>query len=72
MGLYYIFCTRCNADGSFKNVQRDCGKCCGTGKDWRDETEVTFEGSQAMYNGKIAYYESTPPSVNLFGDRIYK
>ena len=37
MGLYYIYCTRCNSDGSFNNVNTNCGQCSGTGKDYIDD-----------------------------------
>ena len=38
MGLYYTYCSRCNGDGSFNNVNPDCNKCDGRGKDYIDDT----------------------------------
>ena len=39
MGLYYIYCTRCNADGSYtrSRLNPDCGQCSGTGNDYIDD-----------------------------------
>lgn len=75
MGLYYAFCVRCNRDGSFRSVARDCPKCCGTGKDWRDASELEWfkdwvKGQGAGGRDLDIFYEANPPSTNLFGDPI--
>ena len=75
MGEYYAYCIRCNNDGSFKNVNCDCNKCCGTGKDWRQPHELEWFKSwvkgRAVDGGDLEiFYEPHPPTVNLFGDSI--
>ena len=37
---YFIFCIRCNKDGSFQHINLDCPKCDGAGNDWRDDNEL--------------------------------
>ena len=37
---YYIFCRKCNSDGSYQDIDRKCTKCKGTGNDWRDNEEL--------------------------------
>lgn len=75
MGLYYAYCIKCNRDGSFNNVDRGCGKCCGTGKDWREASELDWYKSWVKGQGiggkdLEIFYEANPPKTNLFGDSI--
>ncbi len=73
MGEYYLYCRKCNSCGSFDNVNRDCGKCCGTGKDWKSESfaERTIVRNGKRYFGTDeVFYEANPPTVNMFGDSI--
>ena len=37
---YFLHCVRCNKDGTYTSVASDCGKCDGTGRDWRDDKEL--------------------------------
>ena len=37
---YYIYCIKCNENGSYDNVDLECGKCCSTGNDWREDREL--------------------------------
>ena len=39
---FYVYCIRCNADGSYKAVDRDCSKCSATGNDWREDNETSY------------------------------
>lgn len=39
---FYIYCIRCNSDGSYGAVDKDCGKCSGTGNDWREDHETSY------------------------------
>jgi hypothetical protein len=75
MGLYYAYCIKCNRDGSFSNVDRECGKCCGTGKDWRESSEMDWlknfvKGKGVDGRDLEIFYEAYPPTTNLFGDSI--
>ncbi|RYG90054.1 hypothetical protein EU803_15695 [Loktanella sp. IMCC34160] len=37
---YFLHCMRCNEDGTYSNVNLECGKCDGTGRDWRKDDEL--------------------------------
>ncbi len=37
---YFINCPRCNAENDYSSVNPKCGKCSGTGRDWRDDYEL--------------------------------
>jgi hypothetical protein len=37
---YFVYCKRCNPDGCYTCVDKKCGKCCGTGNDWREDKEL--------------------------------
>jgi len=37
---YYTFCSKCNSDGNYLQVDKNCTKCSGTGNDWRDDREL--------------------------------
>jgi len=56
MGLYYTYCSRCNGDGSFNNVNPNCNKCDGRGKDYIDDTpeakkHILMQGEGMGRNG---------------------
>ncbi len=75
MGIYYAYCIKCNRDGSFRNVERGCDRCCGTGKDWREASELDWykgwvKGQGVGGKDLEIFYESSLPSTNLFGDPI--
>lgn len=38
---YFIYCKRCNENGSYLSVKEDCPKCEGGGKDWREDNELS-------------------------------
>ncbi|KPA14007.1 hypothetical protein MHK_005786 [Candidatus Magnetomorum sp. HK-1] len=48
---YYIYCVKCNQDGSYSQVDRHCSKCSGTGNDWRNDYEL--DGYHKWANIKI-------------------
>ena len=72
---YYIFCSKCNKNGSYINIDRNCNKCSGTGNDWRDDKElendrtfsVTLEQLkkesivETNQGVKIFYFDEFPP-----------
>lgn len=37
---YFLNCRRCNEDNSYSTIKSGCGKCDGTGRDWRDDHEL--------------------------------
>lgn len=45
---YYIYCIRCNENGTYDNVDLECGKCSATGNDWREDHEL--EGYHQRFN----------------------
>lgn len=68
--MYYSYCSRCNADGSYRHVDRDCGKCSGTGNDWRDDEEMGFgivelrrKKHMIDEDGKEYFYKAFMPSL---------
>ena len=39
---FFLNCDKCNIDDNFQNIDADCGRCDGTGRDWRDDHELDF------------------------------
>lgn len=37
---YYIFCRKCNSDGSYQDIDKNCSKCQGTGNAWQEDEEL--------------------------------
>lgn len=37
---YFTNCPRCNADNMYSKLGETCPKCSGTGRDWRDDSEL--------------------------------
>ncbi|ACF46018.1 hypothetical protein Paes_0977 [Prosthecochloris aestuarii DSM 271] len=37
---YFINCVRCNKKNDYLTVDQECGKCGGTGRDWREDHEL--------------------------------
>lgn len=68
---YWTFCWRCNADGSYSDVEaiRNCPKCAATGKDWRDDKETEYMKSQEQ-TGRVFRYEKNWPTSNYFGETL--
>lgn len=68
LNWYYQLCGSCNADGSYNNINPDCGRCSGIGEDW-DEGEDARERLRRVY-GKEPM-TGTPPQYNYFGRRLF-
>jgi len=39
---FFLNCDKCNIDDNFQAINPDCGRCDGTGRDWRDDHELNF------------------------------
>ena len=80
---YYLFCSRCNEDGSYQNINSSCKICYGTGNDWRDDealetyhrwagihiTDLKRDGTRKALDGTPFFYAESFPPVG-FGQPI--
>lgn len=58
---------KCNKNGLYRDVDVNCGKCCGTGNDWRDDSDL--EGFHGFYGLKI---KNLIKNIELLSERGVK
>lgn len=71
---YFLYCVRCNEDGSYSNVNINCPKCDGTGNDWRADKELSdyHKWSELTIEQLKEHKELKSPNgiTFIYGERI--